>query len=92
MPELWGLISWLAIGAIAGVVARWMPPGGQARLVPSLALGVAGALFGGVLASWLGFGGISGFDVRSLVVALLGAILLVLTPRILRPTPPDAES
>ncbi|RPH56570.1 GlsB/YeaQ/YmgE family stress response membrane protein, partial [bacterium] len=36
-----------------------------------------GALLGGFIATWLGYGGVSGFDFRSFVIAVLGSILLL---------------
>ena len=49
-------------------------PGG---IAVTILLGIAGALVGGFLASQLGYGGISGFDLRSLAIAFGGAILIL---------------
>ncbi len=46
-------------------------------------IGVVGALLGGFLATHLGFGGISGFDMRSLGIAILGSIVLLLIWRMI---------
>jgi uncharacterized membrane protein YeaQ/YmgE (transglycosylase-associated protein family) len=80
-----GLLSWIAFGLIAGVLAKLLLPGKDPGgcLVTS-AIGVAGALLGGFLATFLGFGGISGFDGRSLAVAIGGSILLLLLWRLMR--------
>ena len=91
--ELWGLLSWLAVGVVAGLLAKWLLPGpAPAGLPATVLLGLGGALLGGVLASSLGFGGISGFDLRSLVVALLGSVLVLLAFRLLRKAPGNDES
>jgi uncharacterized membrane protein YeaQ/YmgE (transglycosylase-associated protein family) len=45
-------------------------------------IGIVGALLGGWIATVLGFGGLSGFDVRSLVIAILGAVLLLVLWRL----------
>ena len=50
----------------------------------TVAIGIAGALLGGLLATYLGFGGLSGFDVRSFVIATLGAFVLLLLLRVLK--------
>jgi uncharacterized membrane protein YeaQ/YmgE (transglycosylase-associated protein family) len=72
-----GIISWIVIGAIAGVVARrivpWPDPG---RSIITIILGMAGASLGGFAFGVLG-GGVTSFEVRSLPVATLGAILLL---------------
>lgn len=80
-----GLISWILMGLIAGLLGRFLLPGRdpQGCIVTTL-LGIAGALLGGFLASYLGYGGLSGFDLRSLGIATLGAIVLLLLLRLLR--------
>jgi len=84
MTFLWlGLFSWLAIGLVLGFGARWFLPGEEPRrLWTGLAASLGGALFGGTLATALGFGGLAGFDLRSLVVAALGAILALFALRL----------
>ena len=47
-------------------------------------IGVIGAMIGGFVATYLGFGGISGFDIRSLVIATLGAIILLIVLRLFK--------
>ena len=82
MLPLLGLFSWLLIGLAAGALARAFLPG-TPRLAWYLALGAGllGAVLGGTLATALGFGGFAGFDVRALVVATLGAVLVLLLVR-----------
>lgn len=74
-----GILSWIVIGLLAGGLARLLLPGRQ-RLgcFATTAVGVLGGLTGGFLATLLGFGGISGFDLRSLAIATAGALLLIL--------------
>jgi uncharacterized membrane protein YeaQ/YmgE (transglycosylase-associated protein family) len=80
-----GLLSWIFMGLVAGVLAKLVlsgkDPGG---LIVTIVIGVVGALLGGFLATKLGFGGLSGFDLRSVVIATLGAILLLLLLRLLK--------
>ena len=87
MPELtdvMGIGSWIVMGLVAGAVGKFLLPGRDAGgCVVTILVGIAGALLGGFLATYLGFGGISGFDVRSLVIATLGAMLLLMALRIL---------
>lgn len=80
-----GLGSWIIMGLVAGAIAKFVVPGkdpGGCIMTP--AIGVVGALIGGFIATYLGFGGISGFDIRSLVIATLGAIILLVVLRLLR--------
>jgi uncharacterized membrane protein YeaQ/YmgE (transglycosylase-associated protein family) len=77
--ELYGLLSWVALGLVAGLVAQWLTTGRlRAGCLATTLLGVVGAILGGFLATWLEFGGISGFDWRSVLVAILGSVLVLL--------------
>jgi uncharacterized membrane protein YeaQ/YmgE (transglycosylase-associated protein family) len=82
---LWGLISWALFGLVAGIVAKFLMPGKDPGgcIVTSL-IGIAGALLGGFLATALGFGGVAAWDLRSFVVAVIGAILLLVIYRALK--------
>jgi uncharacterized membrane protein YeaQ/YmgE (transglycosylase-associated protein family) len=87
MPEfaMMNGFLWLVLGVVAGALARFLLPG-KDRLgcLATLVIGVAGAFLGGFLATLLGFGGFRGFDGYSLIVATLGAVLLLLVARIFR--------
>lgn len=83
--SLMGLLSWIFMGLVAGVLARLVLPGKDpGGTLVTMVIGVVGALLGGFLATKLGFGGLSGFDLRSVVIATLGAILLLLLLRLAR--------
>ncbi|HKI87041.1 MAG TPA: GlsB/YeaQ/YmgE family stress response membrane protein [Thermoanaerobaculia bacterium] len=80
-----GLLSWIVMGLIAGAVAKFLLPGRDpGGCIITVVIGVIGAVLGGFIATWLGFGGISGFDLRSLVIAILGAIIFLVVLRLLR--------
>ena len=80
-----GLLSWIVMGLLAGAVARFLLPGKDPMgCILTMVVGVAGALLGGFVATWLGFGGISGFDPRSFAISTVGAILLLLVLRLVR--------
>jgi uncharacterized membrane protein YeaQ/YmgE (transglycosylase-associated protein family) len=73
-----GLISWLVVGTIAGVVARRIVPGPDpGRSVVTVILGIAGASVGGLLAGVVGGSGTTEFDVWTVLVATLGALALL---------------
>lgn len=77
-----GILSWIVFGLIAGAIAKLLTPGrdGGGCIVTTI-LGIVGALLGGWIATLLGFGGVMSFDLRSLGVAVLGAILLLVLLR-----------
>jgi uncharacterized membrane protein YeaQ/YmgE (transglycosylase-associated protein family) len=49
-------------------------PGG---MIVTMLIGIAGAVVGGFIGNFLGFGGISGFDLRSMGIAIGGALILL---------------
>ena len=73
-----GLLSWILVGAIAGVLAKWIMPGsGPGGFIVSILLGMAGASVGGFVMSILGGAGATGFNIWSILVATLGAVILL---------------
>ena len=74
-----GILAWILLGLVAGALARFVMPGQQGGgIILTIVLGVVGALVGGFLGTHvLGFGDISGFDVRSLGIAVGGALLVL---------------
>jgi uncharacterized membrane protein YeaQ/YmgE (transglycosylase-associated protein family) len=73
-----GILAWLVLGLVVGVLAKWVMPGPDGGgFVRTIALGMAGAFVGGFLGSALGLGGVTGFDPRSLIVATGGAVLVL---------------
>lgn len=80
-----GFLSWILLGLVVGVLAKWIMPGPDSGgLVMTILLGVAGAFVGGWLGTQLGFGSVTGFDLRSLGIAVVGALLLLFANRKLR--------
>jgi uncharacterized membrane protein YeaQ/YmgE (transglycosylase-associated protein family) len=80
-----GILSWIVFGLIAGAIAKFLMPGEDpGGCVITIIIGVVGALLGGYLATMLGYGGISGFDFRSFVIAVIGSILLLIIWRLIR--------
>jgi uncharacterized membrane protein YeaQ/YmgE (transglycosylase-associated protein family) len=80
-----GILSWILLGLLVGVLAKWIMPGPDSSgIVMTILLGVAGAFIGGWLGAQLGFGSVTGFDLRSLGLAIAGALLLLFANRKLR--------
>lgn len=88
IPLPLGLLSWILMGLAAGLAGTRLLPG-EPSLGWSSAVGtgIAGAFLGGLLATVLGFGGMAGYDLRSLLVATLGAVLCLLLLRGLKKAP-----
>ena len=73
-----GLLVWVIFGLLAGIVAKLIMPGKDpGGFILTVIIGIAGAMIGGFISTWLGFGDISGFDIRSFAIAVLGALLLL---------------
>ena len=80
-----GILSWIVLGLIVGVVAKLIMPGRDpGGIVITIVLGIAGALLGGFISSALGLGSVSGFNLWSLAIAVGGALLLLIGYRRLR--------
>ncbi len=73
-----GFISWIVLGLIVGVLAKWIMPGPDGGgMIMTILLGIVGAFVGGYIGQMLGWGGVSGFDFGSLGLAVLGALLVL---------------
>ena len=71
-----GILSWIILGLVAGAIAKLIHPGPDPTgWIASLIIGVVGAMVGGFLFSFIGLGGVSGFNLWSVVVAVVGAVI-----------------
>jgi uncharacterized membrane protein YeaQ/YmgE (transglycosylase-associated protein family) len=89
-----GIVAWLVLGTVAGYVAgRMVRDDGRLGAVGHIMLGIVGALVGGFLAdSLLGTNPVAGLDIRSMIVATIGAIIAIvvwdaMTEPVRRPEP-----
>ena len=74
-----GILVWIVFGLIAGAIAKLFMPGkGPGGIVLTTILGIVGAVVGGFIGTLLGFGDISGFDLRSMALAVGGGVLVLL--------------
>lgn len=80
-----GVISWIVLGLLVGALAKWIMPGkdGGGLIITTL-LGIGGAFLGGFIGSLIGLGPVTGFNLGSLGLALIGALLLLYIHRTLR--------
>jgi len=79
-----GIISWIVVGLIAGLLAKLLLPGDDPEgLIITTLVGMAGAVVGGVLISVFGGAGATGFNIWSILMATLGAVVLLLVYRLI---------
>ena len=73
-----GIIAWIVVGLIAGALAKLIMPGDDpGGFIVTILLGIVGAFVGGFVVNLLGGAGVSGFNLWSILVATLGAIILL---------------
>ena len=78
-----GIIAWIVLGAIAGFLTNMIMGGGQG-VIATIILGIVGAVVGGWLAGTvLGVADVTGINVESIVVAVIGGIVVVALYRLL---------
>jgi uncharacterized membrane protein YeaQ/YmgE (transglycosylase-associated protein family) len=77
--------SWIVFGLIAGALAKLIMPGDDpGGVIITIIIGIVGAGIGGFVAVQLGYDDITGFDLRSLVIAVIGGLVLLAGYRVLR--------
>jgi uncharacterized membrane protein YeaQ/YmgE (transglycosylase-associated protein family) len=72
-----GILSWLVVGLIAGFVGSKVVNRSGEGLVRDIILGILGAVVGDAICTWLGLVGVTGVNLPSILVAAIGAILLL---------------
>jgi uncharacterized membrane protein YeaQ/YmgE (transglycosylase-associated protein family) len=78
----YGIIGWIVVGLIAGVLAKWIMPGKDpGGIIVTMLIGVAGGFLGGFIASRIG---IAGGNITNILIATAGAILLLVIYRFVR--------
>jgi uncharacterized membrane protein YeaQ/YmgE (transglycosylase-associated protein family) len=76
-----GIIAWIILGLIAGFIgSKIVNKSGQGFLL-DIALGVVGAIVGGFIFSIFGATGVTGLNIWSLIVAVIGAIVVLVVYR-----------
>lgn len=80
-----GILSWIVVGLIAGVIAKLLLPGRDpGGCIITMLIGIAGAILGGfIVGLFVGGDVITGVNVTTVIVAVLGAIILLLLYRLL---------
>ncbi len=73
-----GIILWILFGALVGWIASLiMNTDEQQGALGNIVVGIVGAFLGGIVSRWLGGPAVTGFNLASIVVAIIGAVLLI---------------
>jgi uncharacterized membrane protein YeaQ/YmgE (transglycosylase-associated protein family) len=80
-----GILTWILVGLIAGILAKIAMPGPDpGGIILTIVIGIVGALIGGfVVNRLLGGPNVTGFNLPSILVATLGAIILLAVYRLI---------
>jgi uncharacterized membrane protein YeaQ/YmgE (transglycosylase-associated protein family) len=85
-----GILAWLLLGLIAGVLAQFVTRervgGGCFGIIVTIVVGLVGAVIGGFIGRALGWGGVNEFDLRSIALAFVGAVVFLLVLGAIRRT------
>lgn len=79
-----GIILWIIIGGLAGWIASVIMGNREQGVLSDVLLGIVGAVVGGFIMNLLGQQGVTGFNIYSLIVSVVGAVLLIFIARVLR--------
>jgi len=80
-----GIVLWIIFGALAGWIASViMKTDSRQGTMMDIILGVAGAVVGGYLMGLVGQAGVTGFNLYSFVVAIIGAVVVIYVGRMAR--------
>ena len=79
------ILAWIVLGLIAGAIAKLLMPGPDpGGIFITIIIGIIGAVIGGFIGSALGFGDVTGVNLPSLLIAVLGSIILLIIYRCVR--------
>jgi uncharacterized membrane protein YeaQ/YmgE (transglycosylase-associated protein family) len=88
------ILTWIVLGLLAGGIAKLIMPGKDpGGCLVTIGIGVLGALIGGFLGTTVfAWGTVTGFDLKSLAIAVAGSVVLLVVYRlVVRPRPPKVE-
>lgn len=76
------IIAWIVLGAIAGWVADLIMASAHG-VIEDIILGIIGGFIGGLIMNSFGAPGVTGFNFYSLIVAIIGAVILIFLGRLI---------
>jgi uncharacterized membrane protein YeaQ/YmgE (transglycosylase-associated protein family) len=71
------ILAWIVLGLIAGFIESRIYEGSGQGFLLNIVLGIVGAVVGGYLFSALGTSGVTGFNIWSMIVAIIGAVIVL---------------
>ena len=71
------ILAWIVLGLLAGFIASKLVNKTGEGILLDIVLGIVGAVVGGWLFNTFGMAGVTGFNIWSLIVAVIGAVLLL---------------
>ena len=78
------IIAWIVLGLIAGFIASKIVNREGSGIILDIVLGVVGALVGGWLFEFVGKAGVTGFNLYSMLVAIVGAVVVLVVYHAIR--------
>ena len=72
-----GVIAWLILGALSGWIANRLMKNSSSGLIDNIIIGIIGAFIGGFVFNFLGAQSITGFNLHSIFVSVVGACILL---------------
>jgi len=73
-----GIFSWIVLGLIAGMLAKWLMPGKDSSgFIMTCLLGIGGSFVGGFVGSFFGLGTVGTLNMGSILTATAGAFILL---------------
>ncbi len=80
-----GILSWIVMGLLVGIVAKWIMPGKDpGGIILTILLGIAGAFVGGYVGTLIGFGSFTGWNLKSFLLAVGGSLILLMIYRFIK--------
>jgi len=78
------IIAWIVLGLIAGFIASRIVDHRGSGLILDIVIGIVGAVVGGWIMTSLGNAPVTGFNLYSMLVAILGAVVLLVVVNLIR--------
>jgi uncharacterized membrane protein YeaQ/YmgE (transglycosylase-associated protein family) len=80
-----GILSWIILGLVAGFIAKMILPGDDpGGFIVTAIIGIVGGVIGGFVGSLLGLGGVDGLNIGSIILAIVGAMILLIGYRMVK--------
>ena len=80
-----GVLTWILLGLVVGALAKLFMPGDDpGGIIVTILIGIVGAFLGGFIGSALGVGSVTGFNMMSILLAIVGSIILLVVYRFVK--------